>query len=521
MRAAPLETMKAPAYPDLSGRHGLLVELLDCARESDGAPMYLRLYHHVRDSIVRGALPPGYRLPSSRTLAADLRVSRNTVDAALSQLTAEGFLVRHVGRGTIVSPVMPAAPRPAPRARRGTRPAPPAPWTDADLSSRGRETLAANHLIASIAGHTFAPCIPDDDALPSAAWRRVLARRSRQWSGADTAPPERAGWRPLREAIAAYVVSSRGVRCDWRQVLVVTSVQQGLALVARMLLERGDAVWIEEPGYPGARTAFAAAGARLVPVPVDDDGLDVAAGERLAPDARLAYVTPSHQYPLGVTLSLARRLALLDWARRSGGWIVEDDYDSEIRHVGRPLASIQGLDDAGRVIYAGTFGKVLFPSVRLAYLVLPPGLLEPLASAHETAGGVVGTFLQAAVAEFMESGRFPGHLRRVRELFAERRAALLDAAAAEWGGLIELGPAETGLHVAGRIDGARDDRALSALAARHRLDLPPLSAYYANPSPVRGVLVHYAGTPAPRIREGVSTLARLMRRAGASPPVST
>ena len=506
--------MKAPAYPDLTGRHGLLVALLDGVRDADGVPMHARIYQHVRDAVLRGALPPGYRLPSSRTLADDLAVSRNTIEAAIGQLAAEGFLIRHDGRGTTVSPALPAEPRSGRRPRAAAPRQPPAPWTDAALSSRGRDTLAANHLIASVTGYTFAPCIPDADALPSSAWRSVLARRSRQWSGPDTAPPDRAGWRPLREAIAAYVVSSRGVRCDWRQVLVVASVQQGLGLIARMLLERGDAIWLEEPAYPGARAAFAAAGAHLVPVPVDDRGLDVAAGERLGPHARLAYVTPSHQYPLGVTLSLERRLALLDWARRRGAWIVEDDYDSEIRYVGRPLASIQGLDDAGRVIYAGTFGKVLFPSVRLAYLVLPQGLVDPLATAHEVAGGVVGTFVQSAVADFMESGRFPGHLRRLRELFAERRNALLDAAATEWPGLVRLGPADTGLHVTGHIDGTLDDRAISALAAGHRLDLPPLSGYYSTSTPARGLLVHYAGTPVPRIREGVAALARVLRDAG-------
>ncbi|HEU5042203.1 MAG TPA: PLP-dependent aminotransferase family protein [Gemmatimonadales bacterium] len=496
------------------GRQGLLVELLQGVRGAADAPMYRRLYRHLRDGIVSGALPPSQRLPSSRTLAADLGLSRNTVEAALTQLTAEGFIVRQVGVGTVVSPRLPRPALPAQQARgshaRGS-PMLGAPARSGPvLSARGRATLAADHLVRSFVGYTFAPCIPDADALPSAAWRRALTRRSRRWSGADTMPPDPAGYRPLREAIAAYVVSSRGVRCDWRQVLVVGSVQQGLALVARMLLDPGDAVWLEDPGYPGARTAFAASGARTVPVPVDGDGIDVAAGERLAPDARLAYVTPSHQYPLGVTLTLERRLALLAWARQREAWIVEDDYDSEFRYVGRPLAAIQGLDDAGRTIYAGTFSKILFPSVRLAYLVLPPGLLEPFAAAQDVTGGVSSTFLQATAAEFLESGQFAAHLRKVRDLFAERRAAVLEAGVAEWDGLMRLGACDTGLHVVGHLPAGRDDRALSAAAERRRLDLPALSRYYADRSRARGLLVHYAGTPVPMIRDGARTLARLL-----------
>src|SRR5690606_13238221 len=275
--------------------------------------------------------------------------------------------VRAVGRGTEVSSGLARALR-TPRGLRAQHRDPGAVSRSRGrevLSKRGREVLASDHLITSTAGFTFAPCIPDAATLPMAPWRQILARRSRRWSGADTLPPDPAGYRPLREAIATYLVSSRGVRCDWTQVLVLTSVQQGISLIARPLLDPGDAVWLEEPGYPGARTAFAAGAARIVPVPVDAEGLDVQAGERLAPSARLAYVTPSHQYPLGVTLGLERRASLLDWAERRDAWIVEDDYDSEFRYLGRPLASIQGLDRAGRVIYAGTFGKVFFPSLRL------------------------------------------------------------------------------------------------------------------------------------------------------------
>ena len=504
--------MTPTEVPRRRNRKGSLFEILEGPLGASDAPKYLRLYRRLRDAIVSGALPPGHRLPASRTLAEDLRVSRNTVESALDQLRAEGFIVRTVGRGTEVSPGLARTLRTPRRLRtEHRRPKSPSPPRGREaLSERGRDVLAANHLITSTAGFTFAPCIPDAATAPMEPWRQILARRSRRWSGVETLPPDPAGYRPLREAIATYLVSSRGVRCDWSQVLVLASVQQGLALISRLLLDRGDAVWLEEPGYPGARTAFAAGEARIVPVPVDAEGLDVQAGERLAPGARLAYVTPSHQYPLGVTLSLARRASLLDWAERRDAWIVEDDYDSEFRYIGRPLASIQGLDPAGRVIYAGTFGKVLFPSIRLAYLVLPTGLLDAFASAQEVTGGVPPTFLQAAVAELMDSGQFAGHRRRLRELFRERRAALLEAAHTHLGDAIVFGPADTGLHVAAHLAAGRDDRALSARAARARLDLPALSRYYAGPPASTGLLIHYAGSPSAMIRSGVAALAALL-----------
>lgn len=494
-----------------------ILQILEGIHETADAPLYVRLYQHVRDAIVSGALAPGQRLPASRTLAEDLRVSRNTVESALEQLRAEGFVQRRVGAGSIVAPDLPVNPRSPQRFRSHARTSPPPDVTyDADaLSGRGRQTLDSNHLITSRTGFTFAPCVPDSQVLPLNGWRQILARRSRLWSRSEMLPPERAGYRPLREAIATYVVASRGVRCDWRQVLVVGSVQQGIALVSRMLLDPGDEVWLEEPGYPGARTAFTFSGAKVVPVPVDDEGIDVRAGERLAPRARMAYVTPSHQYPLGVTLTLARRMALVDWAAHNDAWILEDDYDSEFRYVGRPLASIQGLDTHRRVIYAGTFNKVLYPSLRLAYLVLPPGLTDLIASGQDITGGTPPTFLQAAVAEFIDSGQFASHLRRTREIYRERRDALLEAAKEHLAGHVVLGPAEAGMHVTAQLRAPLRDLELSAAARDECLDLPALSRYYAGPSPKQGFLINYAGTATDRIHSGAARLARLIERAQA------
>ena len=492
-----------------------VLQILEGIHETEGAPLYVRLYQHVRDAIVSGALAPGQRLPASRTLAEDLRVSRNTVESALEQLRAEGFVQRRVGAGSVVAPDLPVNPRSPQRFRAHARSAP-AVETSHDvnaLSQRGRQTLDSDHLISSTMGLTFAPCAPDPEVLPTSGWKQILARRGRMWSRSEMLPPEREGYRPLREAIAAYIVASRGVRCDWRQVLVVGSVQQGIALAARMLLDSSDEVWLEEPGYPGARTAFEFSGATVVPVPVDAEGIDVSAGESLAPNARMAYVTPSHQYPLGVTLTLARRMALLDWAARNDSWILEDDYDSEFRYVGRPLASIQGLDTHGRVIYAGTFNKVLYPSLRLAYLVLPPGLTELIGRGQDMTGGTPPTFMQAAVADFIDSGQFASHLRRARGLYHARRDALVEAAHEHLAGHLAFGPAEAGLHVAARLRARGNDLAISAAARQECLDVPALSRYYAGARPEQGLLINYAGTPADRIRSGAPRLAQVLEAA--------
>jgi GntR family transcriptional regulator / MocR family aminotransferase len=487
-----------------------LVQILDGAQGGSGAPLYVKLYRHVRGAILDGSLRPGQRIPASRTIATDLQVSRNTVEAALEQLRAEGYVERRVGSGTRVSadlPVTAHAPArfgaAAPRARRtlGLE----------SLSERGRQTLNANHLIGSADGFTFASCSMDPELLPSSAWTRIVARHSRRTSGrASSASADPAGLRPLREAVATYVVASRGVRCDWRQVLILGSVQQAITLASRMLLDPGDSVWLEEPGYPGARTAFAAAGARIVPVPVDEAGLDVEAGEQMAPAARLAYVTPSHQYPLGVTLALPRRMALLDWAARNQAWIIEDDYDSEFRYAGRPLAAIQGLDLADRVIYAGTFNKMLCPSIRLAYAVLPSGLTDAFGHAQELLGNMPSTFVQGVVAEYLDGGHFAAHLRRARDAYATRRAVLLSAIASQLGESVEIGPTQTGLHLTLGLRDGRDDRAIASAGARQGLELPPLSAYYATASVRTGLLIHYARTPESRIVDGVRTLSRVL-----------
>jgi GntR family transcriptional regulator/MocR family aminotransferase len=357
----------------------------------------------------------------------------------------------------------------------------------------------------------FRPGIPALDAFPRDLWARMAARLYRQSRFDLFSYGDPAGHPPLRRAIAEYLRAARGVNCSWEQVIVTSGSQQALDLAARVLLDPGDTAWVEDPGYFGARGAWTAAGLRCVPVPVDADGLSVAQGEVLAPQARMAYVSPSHQYPLGVTMSLKRRMALLNWARRRSAWIAEDDYDSEFRYAGRPLAALQGLDTNGRVIYIGTFSKVLFPALRLGYMVAPAGAVDAFAAARALADRHPPGPSQALVAEFLAGGHFARHVRRMRTLYAERQAALLAAARREWAGLLEVAPADAGMHLVAWLPKGSSDGDASRRAAEAGVSAPPLSAYYHDSAAARpGLLLGYPCVNGRRIQEGARRLAAAM-----------
>jgi len=474
------------------------------------APLFRQLYEALQRSILDGTLPRGVRLPATRGLAEELGVSRNTVMNAYEQLLAEGYLEGKVGSGTYVPRTLPEEMiqvREPPRQMR------PAPRKRPPLSRRG-EVLAGNAKLAASSVYMprpFRAGIPALDAFPFETWMRLVARHHRRPPRDLLSYGDPAGYAPLRRAIAAHLGPARAVHCDPEQVVVLTGAQQGLDLIARVLLDPQDSAWMEDPGYPSARAALQGAAIRLVPVPVDTEGLDVAAGNARCPDARLVYVTPSHQYPLGVTMSLSRRLALLDWARRAKAWVVEDDYDSEFRFAGRPLAAMQGLDRDGRVIYMGTFSKTLFPSLRLGYLVVPPDLVEAFVASRSVIDRQTATLTQAVVADFLNEGHFLRHIRRMRTLYRERQETLVRAAKREMGGELEVCPGETGLHVMGWLCEKWDDRQASHAATEAGVKATPLSSYCIEPHERGGLMLGFGAYDSRQIRDSIRRLASALR----------
>lgn len=494
-------------------------------------PLGRQVYGWLRGAILAGQLAAGSRLPSTRTLASQLGVSRNTVFLAYEQLLAEGYIVAHVGQGTRVAPVLPPPLLHLPRARQQPAPASVPPAREhPHLSERGHLMAntprmpgapASSHASyvpsdvshAPAAAPPLVPGLPDLDAFPYALWARLVARHARDSLPFAAGYQDPAGYRPLREAIAAHVGVARGIRCAPDQVIVVAGSQGGIDLAARLLLDPGAAAWVEDPGYPGAKGALLGAGAHLVPVPVDGEGLLVAEGRARAPDARLAAVTPSHQFPLGATMSLPRRLALLEWARDAGAWILEDDYDSEYRFGGRPIEALVGLDGSDRVIYAGTFSKVLFPALRLGYLIVPPPLAADFAAARRFVDAHPPILEQMALSDFMRAGHFSRHVRRMRALYAARRAALATAVREELGGLLALAPQEAGLQVVGWLPPGVDDQAAARLASAAGIVLLPISTFAMDPSSLRrgGLLLGYSSMPEHEIYDNVRRLAVALR----------
>jgi GntR family transcriptional regulator/MocR family aminotransferase len=472
-------------------------------------PLHRQLYEELRSAVLAGRLSPGARLPSTRALSADMGISRNTAAGAFDQLLAEGYLEGRVGSGTYVARSLPEellyVTGPSQGNARAVIPR-------AELSRRGAILAATPVSMSADFGNAlaFRPGVPALDAFPRELWARMAARLLRHPPAGLLSYADAAGYPPLRHAIAEYLRAARGVRCSAGQVIVTAGSQQALNLAARLLLDPGDSAWVEDPGYMGARGALIAAGVRPVPVPVDSEGLSVTEGERLAPAARLAYVSPSHQYPLGVTMSLSRRMALLDWARRRPAWIVEDDYDSEFRYAGRPLAALQGLDTANRVIYTGTFSKVLFPSLRLGYLVAPEEIVDAFISARALADRHSPTLEQALVSEFLSEGHFVRHVRRMRALYAERQDALVSAARSELAGALEVAPAEAGMHLVGWLPKSAADRDVSRQAAAAGVSAPAVSLYAFGSHARPGLLLGYAALNGPRIRDGIRKLAATM-----------
>ncbi|HEU5217562.1 MAG TPA: PLP-dependent aminotransferase family protein [Gemmatimonadales bacterium] len=486
-------------------------ELLLSLDPATAEPLHQQLYRGIREAILSGRLPAGVRIPSTRRLAQDLGISRSTVLFAFDQLAAEGYLVGAVGSGSYIARSIPDGLLPTrPAEPTGARRAVPAPR----LAARTYELHRFLRIPSGLYPRAFQTGVPPIDQFPWSVWSRLEARRNRHLPRRQLYHGSAGGHPPLREAIAMHLAAARGVRCTADQVLIFSSAQEALDLVCRALLDPGDAVWFEDPGYAGSRGALVSAGARVIPVPVDRDGLNVEWAIATEPTARLALVSPSHQYPTGFTLSLARRLALLQWAERTGGWIVEDDYDSEYRYAGRPLTALQGLDAAERVLYIGSFNKTLFPSLRLGYLVAPESLLKWLLPIRRIGGQHAPTLPQLSLTDFMVEGHYARHLRRMRMVCRERRDTLLAAASRLIPGLLEFEPADAGLHVVGWLPPGLDDTQVCAAAFAQRVEAAALSNYYIGPPGRGGLLLGYGGVEPGDIEEGVGRLAAAFRTLG-------
>ncbi|HXX40581.1 MAG TPA: PLP-dependent aminotransferase family protein [bacterium] len=477
-------------------------------------PAYRWLYVAMRGEILAGHLRPGTRLPATRDLARQYALSRGTIVSAFDQLASEGYVTGTMGSGTYVSRTLPD-----------------------DLLQVGREPVARPPVLRTARRYlsdygrrvtpfpglelrpprAFRANLPALDAFPAAAWARIMARRSRQWPLSLLMGCEPIGYAPLRAVLAHYLGMSRGVQCTPDQVVIVSGVQEALDLVARLFLNPRDRVCMENPGYPGAAIAFESVGARVSFVPLDDQGMLVPA--QVLRGARLVYVTPGHQFPLGMTMSLPRRLQLLDWARKTGGLIFEDDYDSEYRYSGRPVPALHGLDRTGQVFFAGSFSKVLFPSLRLGYLVVPPDVVDRFAAAKSSTSRHAPLLDQAVLQEFIAEGHFGRHLRRMRELYAERLAALLASGRQYLTGLLEISPIEAGLQTVGWLRGI-DAETAAAAAAERNVETIPLGRYYRGGPGREGLVLGFAAVSTQAIRRGVRDLAAAVEQRAARRPLT-
>ncbi|RKP48238.1 PLP-dependent aminotransferase family protein [Trinickia fusca] len=484
-------------------------------------PMYRQVLRLVQQAILTGQLAPGTKLPSSRTLAEDLDIARNTVLRVYDQLTAEGYVLSTTGSGTYVADTRPdtAAVRARPVARAGnagtdasaTPAVAPAAPAHAHLSARGRQLIARAGVAPKQWG-AFMPGVPDVTEFPSRTWSRLQARLWKQANPELLTYAPGGGYRPLRRALSDYLRVARSVKCTPDQIIITTGIHQSMDLAVRLLTDVGDRAWVEEPCYWGARSVLQSAGLVLAPVPVDSEGLNPR-GRALKEPPRLALVTPSHQYPLGMVMSLARRRTLLEYARQHDVWIVEDDYDSEFRYGSRPVASLQGLDEAGRVIYVGSLGKTLYPGLRIGYMVAPEHLVETFRTGVAELYREGQLMHQAVLAEFIMDGHLTSHVRRMRALYGERRQILIDAIAARFGDSLPVMGDEAGLHLVLGLPGTADDRAITNAAFDAGVIVRPLSAYYSDEEVARrGLLLGYACVPHERIGPAFDTLAGVIEK---------
>lgn len=477
--------------------------LSESISRKNGVSLFHQIYEGLRQAILQNRLCAEFQLPSTRSLAIDLKVSRNTIMSVYEQLVAEGYLQGKVGAGTFVAKNIPEELQRIEKRKSNAK-----TLSSRQIARRGKVFFETSFSFSSAANkpRAFQTGFSAIDECPMEIWTRIASRRLRKMPRNQLDYCETQGYQPLREEIAKYLAASRGVRCEASQVIIVAGSQQGLDLSARVLLDVADTAWIEEPNYVGAKGALLGAGAKLIYVPLDSEGLDVKAGRKLSKKARVAYVTPSHQFPLGVVMTLSRRLQLLEWANENSAWILEDDYDSEFRYEGRPLMALQGLDRNNRVIYVGTFSKVLFPSLRLGYLVVPSDLVEGFTNTLSFISYHAPMLEQIVLTDFIREGHFGRHIRRMRSLYADRQQFLVNAIGENLSDYLEVNGDPAGMHLIAWLKHGLNDKEIADKAMEYGVYAPPLSFYCSTSKLRNGLLLGYTGISPSEILAGVMRL---------------
>ena len=477
-------------------------------------PLHRQLYEHIRLGILKGQIKPDTRLPPTRALAKELDVSRNTIMSAYKQLIAEGYLETNMGADTRVTHTLPESILNVEidQFDDSSSKLNQASSVETNLSNQGNLITQLPYPYWDRTGsRPFSSSQPGVDAFPQKLWEKILVSSWRNLTADDLCYPSALGYRPLRETIASYIQASRGVNCTADQVVITNGTQQALSLSTSLLLNAGDTVWVENPSYNGVKIALNLRQANIIPIDVDEHGLIFESGIETAPDACMVCITPSHQYPLGVTMSLTRRLALLRWAAENSVWIIEDDYDSEIRYAGYPLESLQGLDEAGRVIYLGTFSKVLYPSLRMGFMVVPPALVEPMRAARAYIDRGNSILEQEAVNQFVKGGHLARHIRRMRTLYESRQTALVEMAQQFLRDFIDIQPSSAGLHLVGWLPHGVDDREVSQKLMDNGIYAPPLSYFSIKPLERGGLVLGYATVPENEIVTAVKKMQQILQ----------
>ena len=483
---------------------GALLSGFDIDRMSD-TPIYRQLDAALRRLILDGTLAPGQKLPSTRELSAELGVSRITVKSVYEQLVAEGYAGAKTGAGTFISAGLDVEARPKIRkARRRTKP------PKLEISDRARAIISSKASARHGKTDPFRPGVPALDLFPVKTWDKYMMEAMTSQNRHNLSYGQVTGSPALRKSIASHLTDARGMQVDPDQILITSGAQQAFVLIAFVLLNKGDTVWYENPGHIAGRDVMQIMGANVAPVPIDSEGMDLSYAKDRHPRPTLIFTTPSHQQPLGTTMSLVRRLALLNHAQENDAWIIEDDYDSEFRYRGRPLPALSALDSERRVFYVGTFSKSMFASMRLGYIVVPPGLVETFAKARNLLGQSSSAVVEEALSRFMDDGRFVEHIRKMRRAYRERRDVLFDCLKNDCAGFLEAQPTDAGMHMLAWLKNGMDDLTAHNALLSAGIETLPLSVYCLEPFSRPGIVLGFSGTAPSRIPKLVKRMAAVL-----------